>query len=158
MSFTFQEPNNPHRYDAIINLPAPKSTIRKSMSLHDRAAQFASFRALSGYEDLVEETARLTDREWELSDEMKDLLDQKCAVITQQLSMGAKPEVTITYFIPDATKNGGRYRVLTGKVKKIDTITRRMNFYADHDHSDGSSIALDRICHIEGESLDLWYE
>ena len=57
MSYTIQDKNNPHRYDDIIELPAPKSKTRPHMSLYDRAAQFASFKALSGYEEMVAETA-----------------------------------------------------------------------------------------------------
>ena len=50
-----------NRYDDIINLPHHQSTERAHMSLHDRAAQFAPFAALTGHEEAIEETARLTD-------------------------------------------------------------------------------------------------
>ena len=54
------------RYDDIINLPHHVSPTRQRMSMHDRAAQFAPFAALTGYEAAVGETARLTAERREL--------------------------------------------------------------------------------------------
>ena len=64
-------------YSDIINLPRPVSKTRMPMSLRDRAAQFAPFAALTGYDEAIGETARLTDSKHVLSDEEARELNQK---------------------------------------------------------------------------------
>ena len=49
---------DPHKYDDIINMPYKKSQRITNMSLHDRAAQFGAFEALTGHEEAIEETAK----------------------------------------------------------------------------------------------------
>ena len=90
---------DPHRYDDIIHLPHFVSQNRKHMSLHDRAAQFAPFAALSGYDESIRETARLTDHEDELSESSLNELDMKLQII--RLHIKEQPLITVTYFIPD---------------------------------------------------------
>ena len=109
---------NMGKYDDIINLPHHISKKHPQMSLEARAAQFAPFAALTGYDDAVKETARLTNERIDLDDEAKMMLDAKLQVIREQLS--EKPLVTITYFVPDAKKDGGKYVTTNGNVKKID--------------------------------------
>lgn len=106
------------KYDDIINLPHHISKKHPQMTLEARAAQFAPFAALTGYDDAVKETARLTNERIDLDDEAKIMLDAKLQVIREQLS--EKPLVTITYFVPDAKKDGGKYVTIDGNVKKID--------------------------------------
>lgn len=106
------------KYDDIINLPHYISKKHPQMSLEARAAQFAPFAALTGYDDAVKETARLTNERIDLDEEAKMMLDAKLQVIREQLS--EKPLVTITYFVPDAKKDGGKYITTNGNVKKID--------------------------------------
>lgn len=106
------------KYDDIIDLPHHISKKHPQMSLEARAAQFAPFAALTGYDDAVKETARLTNERIDLDDEAKMRLDAKLQVIREQLS--EKPLVTITYFVPDARKDGGKYITTAGNVKKID--------------------------------------
>ena len=89
------------------------------MSLENRSAQFAPFAALTGYEDEVEETARLTDKKIELTDERKDIINLKLKTIQEKIY--TNPKVTITYFIPDNKKEGGSYKTVTSNVLKIDT-------------------------------------
>ena len=108
-----------HKYDDIINLPHHVSKVHPRMSIQNRAAQFAPFAALTGYEGQVKETARLTDRRIELDEEMKLILDLKIQVIKEMLS--DNPEVEITYFIPDTRKDGGKYETIINNVKKIDS-------------------------------------
>ena len=96
-----------NKYDDMIYLPNPTPTCKPRMSLHDRAAQFSPFAALTGYEDAVEETARLTDTRLELSEDMKTILNEKMQMIVD--NMDADPIVTITYFVPDKKKEGGAY-------------------------------------------------
>lgn len=106
------------KYDDIINLPHHISKKHPQMTLEARAAQFAPFAALTGYDDAVKETARLTNERIDLDEEAKMMLDAKLQVIREQLS--EKPLVTITYFVPDAKKDGGKYVTTNGSVKKID--------------------------------------
>ena len=106
------------KYDDIIDLPHHISKKHPQMSLEARAAQFAPFAALTGYDDAVKETARLTNERIDLDEEAKMMLDAKLHVIREQLS--EKPLVTITYFVPDAKKDGGKYVTINGNVKKID--------------------------------------
>ena len=84
----------------------------------NRAAQFAPFAALTGYEESIEETARLTDRRIELSEYEIEELNAKLNFIQEHIK--EHPEVTITYFQPDERKKGGAYITVTGKVRRID--------------------------------------
>jgi len=94
------------------------------MSLHQRSAQFAPFAALTGYEGQVQETARLTDKRIEIDEELKQILDMKIQVIKEKLDN--KPELEITYFIPDAKKEGGRYETVFDNISKIDNYNERI--------------------------------
>ena len=106
------------KYDDIINMSHHISKKHPRMSLENRSAQFAPFAALTGYEDEVEETARLTDKKIELTDEVKSIINLKLKIIQEKIDI--KPEVTITYFIPDNKKEGGNYKTVTSNVIKID--------------------------------------
>ena len=111
------------KYDDIINLKRPASKHPK-MSLYQRSAQFAPYSALTGYEGQVKETARLTDRRIELDQELKVILDMKIQVIQELISN--KPELEVTYFIPDKKKDGGRYETILDNKNKIDIYKQQM--------------------------------
>lgn len=140
------------KYADIIDLPHHQSSTRKHMTLYDRAAQFASYRALSGYEDMVEEEARRTDSEIELSDSMIELINATIAEIKTMLDNGASPRVSVTRFIPDKYKSGGEYSELTGIIKKIDPISKKLVFYGSDDTEDkripAINIPIDKIISI----------
>jgi len=104
-------------YSDIFDRPHHVSTKRAPMSRLNRAAQFSPFAALTGYDDLVAESARVTDRKMELCDDDLALLNEQLAYL--QSHINEQPEVTIVYFEPDARKNGGEYREYTGKVKRV---------------------------------------
>ena len=106
------------KYDDIINLPHHVSATRPHMPMIDRAAQFMPFRALTGYEDAVRETARLTDEKIELTEDEKAILDMRLQKLADEIS--SQPKVTLTYFRPDKKKTGGAYLTVTGQLKKID--------------------------------------
>lgn len=106
------------KYDDIINLPHHVSTTHHRMSMLERAAQFQPFRALTGYEDAVQETARLTDAQVELTEDEKSLLDRKLQELADRID--THPQVTLTWFQPDKRKAGGAYISATGQLKKID--------------------------------------
>ena len=109
-----------HKYEDVINRQHPTSKIHPRMSRTNRAAQFAPFAALTGYEESIEETARLTDRKIELSEDEIEEINAKLNSIQEHIK--ERPEVTITYFQPDERKEGGEYITVTGRVRWIDEV------------------------------------
>ena len=105
------------KYDDIINLPHHVSPNRQRMSMHDRAAQFAPFSALVGYDDAVAETARLTESRPELDEQEQRAINERLTYIADYTH--EQPEVRIKYFVPDEHKSGGAIVEVSGKVKKI---------------------------------------
>lgn len=133
--------NGENRYADIIALPHHISADRKHMSLYDRAAQFSPFAALTGHDEALRETARLTERKIELDECQKQIINEKLHLIMNVLPCGT--EVKIIYFIPDAKKNGGIYVSGNGSVKKLDFLKREITM------SDGTKIPADNIFDIE---------
>lgn len=127
-------------YNDILHLPHHVSQKRKQMSQHDRAAQFAPFAALTGYDAAVEETARSTGQRVELDENEKQLLNSKLQIIEERL--GENFQVSITYFIPDKRKPGGAYRTETGVVKKIHPTEQLLQM------SSGTTILINDILAI----------
>lgn len=115
-----------YRYDDVINRQHPTSKKHPRMSNMNRAAQFAPFAALTGYEESIEETARLTDRRIELSEYEIEELNTKLNFIQKHIK--ERPEVTIIYFQPDERKEGGSYITVTGRVRRIDEVNRVLVF------------------------------
>lgn len=132
-----------HRYDDIINLPHHVSKSHPPMSTLNRAAQFSPFAALTGYEDAIEETARLTGKRIDLDESAKSRLDEKLRIVQEQLNI--EPEITITYFQPDDKKSGGAYVSICGIVKRIDYYERTVIM------QDGTRIEIEEIINITGE-------
>ena len=126
-----------NRYDEIMELPHHVSKTRPQMPMSDRAAQFAPFAALTGYDSAIKETGRLTDERIELDEEALAALDRKYQLLMDALD--DEPEVTIIYFQPDERKAGGQYVSATGTVKKVDTFGRRILL------QDGTRIPLDSV-------------
>ena len=110
--------DNNGKYDDIINLPHYKSDKRQKMPLLDRAAQFSPFSALTGYDAAVIETARVTDQQTELSDESRAELDRIQHLLEEIID--TEPFVTVTYFLPDDRKSGGKYRTVRSQLVRID--------------------------------------
>ena len=111
-------------YSDIIQLPHPESKNHPRMSMQNRAAQFAPFAALTGYEDVIQETGRLTDGFIELDEDDKERLNLKMAELMARIE--EHPSVTITYFIPDSRKAGGSYSTLSGRLKSIDEVQQTL--------------------------------
>lgn len=82
--------------------------------------QFASFAALNGYEEAVEEEARLTEREIDLDDSVREMINQTLVEAEEQLMRGETVRLSVTWFQPDVHKEGGTYRTAAGRLKKID--------------------------------------
>ena len=132
-----------YQYDDIINLPHHTSPTRPRMSAIDRAAQFSPFAALTGYDAAVKETARLTEERIELDEYAKADLDAKLQMIHD--CFADKPEISITYFVPDERKAGGAYVTVTGTIKKIDTYEQNLIM------TEGQIIPINEIIQIDGE-------
>lgn len=125
-------------YDDILHLPHPTSKTHRRMSRQDRAAQFSPFAALTGYEAVVKETARLTDERPMLTEDEVAELDARL-----RLAMELGAEVTVRWFQPDAKKSGGNYVTTTGRIKKADELQRILTM------EDGTQIPIQEVTAVE---------
>lgn len=142
-------------YPDIFNLPHHQSPTRPHMSLYDRSAQFASYKALSGYEDMVAEEARETDAALELEEYELELLNQKLSLIADVIEDGTRPTLTFTVFVPDEKKSGGKYVELTDTVKRVDTVYRKLVLMRTEGRGNlNKTIDFDKIAGIKGELVD----
>ena len=137
-----------HPYEDIIHLQHHVSGNRMQMSVHDRAAQFSPFAALTGFDGAIKETARLTDQRIELDETAKAILDEKLRIIQEQ--SGRQLEVEILYFQPDESKQGGAYISAKGIVKKIDAYGRIVVM------QDGTRIPIEEIADITDISGEMF--
>ena len=134
-----------HDYDDILYLPHHVSQTRQPMSRLSRAAQFAPFAALTGFEDCTDEAARLTSAKPELTEYMQNELNDKMRILNERIA--ETPCITVTYFIPDMFKEGGAIAVYSGSVRRIDEFSRRIIF------TDKNEIELDNIINIGLEEI-----
>lgn len=129
-----------NNYDDIINLPHYEPKYHKRMSAIQRASQFAPFSALTGYDDEVKETARLTNEKIILSeDSMNEISDN---IIHINNIIKTKPLVSVTYFVKDTKKQGGKYLTITKNIKRIDDVYNILYM------TDGSKINMNDIIEI----------
>ena len=135
------DPGKEHKYDDIIHLPHPVSTRHPQMPMINRAAQFAPFAALTGHDEAIRETARLTDEKMELDEYEIEEVNKKIQILQEHL--GENHPVTITYFLPDNRKKGGAYVETSGVVKKIDAYKHLIIL------TDEREIPIDDILKIE---------
>lgn len=133
------------RYADMLHLPCPGPRTRPRMPRGDRAAQFAPFAALVGYDAVVAETGRLTEPKRLLSEDTLALLDQKQQLLAAYLDQ--RPSITVTYFRHDARKSGGAYVTITGHLKGMDASLGILQL------TDGRSIPLEDICALESPLL-----
>ena len=147
-------PEQKNPYADILALPHHQAENRPHMSMHDRAAQFSPFAALTGFDGVITETGRMTDRKIELSESQKLLLDQKLTLIDEVLQDGYHPVVTVVYFVPDALKAGGSYQEFIGKVRQVEPVERKLVFLAANERSAGKEISIDDILEIHGDLVD----
>lgn len=132
-------------YEDIINLPYNGSKRQKKMTLYERSAQFAPFSALTGYEEQVKETGRLTDKKIEIDEGLQSLLNAKLNIIEDNIK--SKPLINITHFVKDNKKDGGKYITTTGNVKRIDNVEHTIKL------TNNTIINLYDIIDITGEIL-----
>jgi hypothetical protein len=117
------------RYMDLLQLPYPLPRKRTRMPRLARAAQFAPFDALTGYDECVQEAARMTEGERILTEEEKENLDRTTHQLMARIEQ--HPYVRLTCFFPDPRKKGGAYRILEGHLCHID-LTRRL-FVLEHE-------------------------
>ncbi|MEE1442293.1 MAG: hypothetical protein UGF43_01535 [Blautia sp.] len=138
-----QKSGNP--YEDILELPHPVSKTHPQMPRGDRAAQFAPFAALTGYEEAVREAARLTEEKMILDEDSKEQLDWKLRCLQEKVK--EKPTITVTYFLEDEKKKGGKYVTVTGVLKKMDSYTHQFVL------ENGEEIPLEDIVSLEFENI-----
>ena len=132
------------KYDDIINLTHHVSDYHKPMPMRNRAAQFAPFAALSGHDDAIAETRRITESFKELSDDEKTLVSRKLTYAIE-----TKSQISLKYFIPDKTKAGGSYNRIEGRIMKWDEYNNTILM------NDGNIIPVRSISEIDGLPFEL---
>lgn len=138
--------SNNNKYNDILNMPHHVSKKHPQMTIDARAAQFAPFAALTGYEDAIVETARLTSERIELNEEQISIINRKINIIKENIK--TTPKLSITYFIPDYRKEGGEYIKIIGNVKKIDEYSKKIVF------EDNKEIRINDILDISGDIIN----
>ena len=131
------------KYENIIDMDRPISKAHMKMPLINRAAQFAPFAALTGYEEAIAETARYTKNKIDLTEAELDRLDWKLNECLRNINT----PIRLTYFEADKLKDGGKYLSISGKIKNIDDYERTINLES------GPCIRIDNIYDIELETL-----
>ena len=129
-----------NKYDDIIELPHHVSKKHVRMSIHDRAAQFSAFAALTGHKAAIQETERLVDKKIELDENEIQLLNEKLSMVYESLDQ--HPEVEVTYFIKDSRKDGGKYVTVEDCVKKMDLYHQLLIF------DDGTKVPVEDVVEI----------
>lgn len=129
------------KYEDMLDLPHHQSDHRPHMSMHDRAAQFSPFAALTGHEAAIQEAGRLTEEFREPDENQKAMLDGKLQLL--QENQAKAPEVVICCFVPDDWKKGGAYVEIRGRFRRVDQMTRSVLL------EDGQKILLERIQDIQ---------
>lgn len=135
------------KYDDIINMPHHVSTKHPRLSMEQRAAQFAPFAALSGFEAAIDETSRITEDRIELNEEEKLKIDDILQKLKNEIS--ERPKITITYFVPDIRKSGGEYLTKIGNLKRIDEFRQVIIF------EDKTEIPINEVVEIKLAYVDL---
>ena len=135
------------KYDAILHLPHHVSKKHPPMPMAARAAQFAPFAALTGYDAAIRENARLTQERIDPAEAELASLDRRFRLLLEHL--GERPEVRLTRFRPDERKSGGVYETVSGIVKQIDLIARHIRLL------DGTDIPMDDVLTLDGALFDV---
>ena len=108
------------KYRDMIDLPYPGESKHTRMPVRDRAAQFAPFAALTGYGAVLKETERITEKRIELDEYEKEKLNENLRLLLEKQE--SRPEITVTFFVPDEKKDGGAYRTISGHIREVPTM------------------------------------
>lgn len=149
------KPNARVIYADIIDLPHWQSPVRAPMTAHERAAQFSSFKALDGYEDMVSEEAREVSVRETLSEYEMEILNAKILLIADEIEDGRHPVLKFTYFIDDIAKTGGSYVSITERVRKVDIVNRKIQLFKTVGLSKSyMELDMDKVKDISGDMVD----
>jgi len=133
------------KYEDMLYLEPPVSKIHRKMSISERAAQFMPFAALTGYEDLIRESSRITQRRIELSETEIEELKHKLEFL--HVHEKENPLIKVMYFLQDLKKNGGSYQTVEKQLHRIDDIEKKIIF------KDRTTIQFDDIISVEYEGF-----
>ena len=136
-------------YTDIINLKRPSSN-HNHLSIESRASQFSPFAALTGYYNEVKETARITDKRIDIDDGLREMLNAKLNYLNDHIK--ESPNISITYFVKDHKKEGGKYLTKQGTIKRIDIVNEIIKF------NDNASISMNDIINITGDIFNALYD
>ena len=128
-------------YDDLLHLPRPTSTRHPRMPRGNRAAQFSPFAALTGYDGVLREAGRVTQPRRELTEERKGELDRRLRLLSER----ERPEVAVTWFLPDGKKEGGAYLTTTGRLRRLWAGVLYLE--------DGTEISVESIVELESPLL-----
>ena len=128
------------RDQELLEMERPVSARHAPMRRCDRAAQFAPFAALSGFDETVQEAGRLTQAQIELAENEREALNN--ALVRLAARLPEQPEVRLTYFQPDAKKSGGTYRTILTRVRRLDANAQVLVL------TDGTQIPFDALLSI----------
>ena len=138
-----------NNYADIINLKRPQSN-HNHLSIESRASQFSPFAALTGYDNEVKETARITDKRIDIDDGLREMLNAKLNYLNDHIK--ESPNISITYFVKDPKKDGGKYLTKQGIIKRIDTVNEIIKF------NDNMTISMNDIINITGDIFNTLYD
>ncbi len=133
-------------YDDIIDLPHHVSSTRPQMPRYKRAAQFAPFAALKGYEEKIAEVQRLTEPKREPDEDRINKINTTLRFLNDHAS--EQPETTVVYFIADEKKSGGCYTEVKDKFLRIDEYKKQLILVS------GKQIPIDDIYDISVEGAE----
>lgn len=133
------------KYEDMLYLDPPVSKTHRKMSIQDRAAQFMPFVALTGYEDLIRESSRITQSRIELSETEIEELKHKLEILHRHEI--EKPLIKVQYFVHDLKKSGGSYQMVEKYLHRIDDIEKKIIF------KDRTTIQFEEIISIEYEEF-----
>lgn len=133
------------KYEDMLYLEAPVSKVHRKMSISERAVQFMPFAALTGYEDLIRESSRITQRRIELSETEIEELKHKLEILHEHEK--EKPMIKVMHLLQDLKKSGGSYQTVEKQLHRIDDIEKKIIF------KDRTTIQFDDIISIEHEGF-----
>ena len=138
-----------NNYADIINLKRPASN-HNHLSVESCASQFSPFAALIGYDNEVKENARITDKRIDIDDGLREMLNAKLNYLNDRIK--ENPNISITYFVKDPKKKGGKYLTKQGIIKRIDTVNEIIKF------NDNMTISMNDIINITGDIFNALYD
>ena len=130
-------------YGDMLHLPHHQSPTRRKMTMIQRAAQFSPFAALTGYDDAIQEEARITDAFIQPGEDGQAVLDARVRALMDAVRQ--RPAVSVTWFCPDEKKAGDRYVRTEGWVKRIRMEDRELLL------TDGTVIPLDAVSALDSD-------